>query len=131
MEVRAVFREPPMKDSLATTGPGTAALERPTPTACRLVEASISPNTRRAYAGGLHDAGRAASSVATAVAAARFRARLPGHAGHPEGRSAAEDGGAVDAPGVRRLFRAFHGGRGDVFGRAKLPGRLHDDHLAL
>ena len=53
MEVRAVSREPPMKDSLATTGPGTVALERPTPTARRLVEASISPNTWAdvAYAG--------------------------------------------------------------------------------
>ena len=27
--------------------------------------------------------------------------------GHPEGRSAAEDGGAVDAPGVRRLSKVF------------------------
>ena len=93
-----------MNDSLATTGPGAAALEHPTSTAHRLVEASISPNTRRAYAGALgqldawlagrrlddaalaaylaelHDAGRAASSAAMAVAAARFRARLAGQA---------------------------------------------------
>ena len=50
----------------------------------------MSANTRSAYAGALgqldawlaelHDAGRAASSAATAVAAARFRARLAGQA---------------------------------------------------
>ena len=67
-----------------------------------LVEASVSPNTRRAYAGALrrldawldgrelhdvtlaaylaelHDAGRAASSASMAVAAACFRAKLAG-----------------------------------------------------
>lgn len=71
-------------------------------TARRLVDASISPNTRTAYASalrrldarldgrrlddaslaaylaGLHDDGRAAPSAAMAVAAARFRARLRG-----------------------------------------------------
>ena len=68
MEVRAVSREPPMKDSLATTGPSRHGRARaqprgrglrspsgppPTPTARRLVEASISPNTWAdvAYAG--------------------------------------------------------------------------------
>ena len=75
---------------------------RPTPTARRLVEASVSPNTRRAYAGALrrldawldgrelhdvtlaaylaelHDAGRASSSASMAVAAACFRAKLAG-----------------------------------------------------
>ena len=90
-----------MIDSLATTDPG-AALERPTATARRLVNASLSDNTRRAYAGALgqldarldgrrlddavlaaylaelHDAGRSASSAAMAVAAARFRAKLAG-----------------------------------------------------
>ena len=91
-----------MIDSLATTDPG-AALERPTATARRLVNASLSDNTRRAYAGALgqldawlddrrfddaalaaylaelHDAGRAASSAAMAVAAACFRAKLGGY----------------------------------------------------
>ena len=67
-------------------------------TARRLVEASVSPNTRRAYAGALrrldgreiddanlaaylaelHDAGRAASSASMAVAAACFRVKLAG-----------------------------------------------------
>ena len=71
-------------------------------TARRLVDASLSPNTRSAYASalrrldawlggrrlddaslaaylaGLHDDGRAAPSAAMAVAAARFRARLAG-----------------------------------------------------
>ena len=74
----------------------------PTQTARRLVEASVSPNTRRAYAGALrrldawlagrplhdvtlaaylaelHDAGRAAASASMAVAAACFRAKLAG-----------------------------------------------------
>ena len=75
---------------------------QPTATARRLVEASVSQNTRRAYAGalrrldawldrrefhdvtlaaylaGLHDAGRASSSASMAVAAACFRAKLAG-----------------------------------------------------
>ena len=87
-------------DSLAPTGPAAAELERPTPTARRLAAASISPNTRRAYAGALrrldawlngrrledatlaafvaelHDQGRAPASASTTVAAACFRARL-------------------------------------------------------
>ena len=88
------------KDSLAQIAPAGTAVGRPTATARRLVDASVSTNTRRAYAGALgrldawlaglrlddaalaaylaelHDAGRAASSAAMAVAAARFRARL-------------------------------------------------------
>ena len=92
------------KDSLAQIVPAETAIGRPTATARRLVEASVSANTSRAYAGALgqldarlagqklddaalaadlaelHDAGRAASSAATAVAAARFRARLAGQA---------------------------------------------------
>ena len=79
-----------------------AAIGRATPTARRLVEASVSPNTRRAYIGTLrrldawldgrelddanlaahlaelHDAGRASSSPSMAVAAACFRAKLAG-----------------------------------------------------
>ena len=89
-------------DFLAPTRPAAAEFERPTPTARRLAEASLSPNTRRAYAGALrrldawlagrpledatlaayvaelHDQGRAPASAATAVAAACFRARLAG-----------------------------------------------------
>ena len=78
-----------------TPAPRAAApLERPASTARRLAAASLSPNTRRAYAGalrridawldgralddvtlalylaGLHDAGRASASAAIAVAAA-------------------------------------------------------------
>ena len=76
--------------------------EHPVATARRLVEASVSPNTRRnyvsalrrldawldgrrlddhnlaAYLAELHDQGRAPASASTAVAAARFRARLAG-----------------------------------------------------
>ena len=91
-----------MNDSPARIDPEEAAIGRPTPTARRLVEASVSPNTRRAYAGALrrldawlagrelhdmtlaaylaelHDAGRASSSASMAVAAACFRAKLAG-----------------------------------------------------
>ena len=86
----------------ARTDPEEAAIGRPTQTARRLVDASVSPNTRRAYAGAirrldawldgrplhdvtlaaylaeLHDAGRASSSASMAVAAACFRAKLAG-----------------------------------------------------
>ena len=75
---------------------------RPRPAARRLAAASVSPNTRRAcaealrrldawlagrrledatlagYLAELHEQGRAPSRASTAVAAARFRARLPG-----------------------------------------------------
>ena len=91
-----------MNDSPARIDPEEAAIGRQTPTARRLVEASVSPNTRRAYAGALrrldawldgrelddvalaaylaelHDAGRASSSASMAVAAACFRAKLAG-----------------------------------------------------
>ena len=42
-----------MNDSPARTDPEETAIGRPTPTARRLVEASVSPNTRRAYASAL------------------------------------------------------------------------------
>ena len=91
-----------MNHSPARIDPEEAAIGRPTQTARRLVEASVSPNTRRAYAGALrrldawldgrplhdvtlaaylaelHDAGRASSSASMAVAAACFRAKLAG-----------------------------------------------------
>ena len=93
-----------MKATPAPRGPAAAPLERPAATARRLAAASLSPNTRRAYAGalrrldawldrrdlddvtlalylaGLHDAGRAPASAALAVAADGFRARLAGQA---------------------------------------------------
>ena len=87
-----------MNDLPARIDPEEAAIGRPTATARRLVEASVSENTRRAYAGALrrldgrelhdvtlatylaelHDAGRASSSASMAVAAACFRAKLAG-----------------------------------------------------
>ena len=91
-----------VKDSLAQIAPTETAIGHPTATARRLVDASVSNNTRRAYAGALrrldawfagrplddvslaayvaelHDGGRTASRAAMAVAAARFRARLSG-----------------------------------------------------
>ena len=91
-----------MNDLPARIDPDEAAIGRPTETARRLVEASVSLNTRRAYAGALrrldawldgralddaalaaylaelHDAGGASSSASMAVAAACFRAKLAG-----------------------------------------------------
>ena len=133
-------------DPLAPTRPAAAELERPTPTARRLAEASLSPNTRRAYAGALrrldawldgrrledatlaaflaelHDQGRAPASAATAVAAACFRARL---AGEP-------------SPGGERTARVLAGyrrtagerGRGQArpFGAADLAAVLATCH---
>ena len=77
-----------MKDSPARTDPEEAVIERPTPTARRLVEASVSPNTRRAYAGALRrlDAwldGRPLHDVT--LAAYRAHSRFPGHALTPTG----------------------------------------------
>ena len=87
-----------MNDWPARIDPEEAEIGRPTQTARRLVEASVSPNTRRAYAGALrrldgrefddpalvaylaelHDAGRVSSSASMPVAAACFRAKLAG-----------------------------------------------------
>ena len=113
--------EPP-----APTPPAAAALEGPAPAARRLVEASVSPNTRRAYSGALrrldawlagrrledatlagylaelHEQGRAPSSASTAVAAARFRARLAGEQS-PAGERTAR---------VLAGYRRTAGGRG-------------------
>ena len=90
------------KDSLAQIAPAETAIGPPSTTARRLVNASVSANTRRAYVGALrrldawlaglrlddaalaaylgalHDAGRAPASAAMVVAAASFRARLAG-----------------------------------------------------
>ena len=89
-----------MNDLPARTDPEEAEIGPPTATALRLVEASVSGNTRRAYAGALrrldawldgrelhdvtlaaylaelHDDGRASASASMAVAAACFRAKL-------------------------------------------------------
>ena len=91
-----------MNDSPARIDRAETAIGPATATARRLVDASVSPNTRRAYAGALrrldawldgrelhdvtlaaylaelHDAGRASSSASMAVAAACFRAKLAG-----------------------------------------------------
>ena len=107
-----------MNDWPARIDPEEAAIGRVTSTARRLVEASVSPNTRRAYAGALrrldawldgrqlddaslaayvaelHDAGRASSSASMAVAAVCFRAKLAG-----QNRSRRR----ADGPSARRL----------------------------
>ena len=92
----------PTTGGALTRGRTAGPLAETSGTARRLVDASLSPNTRSAYASalrcldarlggrrlddaslaaylaGLHDHGRAAASAAMAVAAARFRARLRG-----------------------------------------------------
>ena len=99
-------------DPPVPTRPAAPAPAGPPPGARRLAAASVSPNTRRAYAGALrrldawlagrrledatlagylgelHERGRAPSSASTAVAAARFRARLA-DAPSPAGESTA------------------------------------------
>ena len=137
---------PAMTHSLAPTGSAAAALERPTPTARRLAEASLSPNTRRAYSGALrrldawldgrglddatlaaylaelHDQGRAPASASTAVAAACFRARLA-HEPSPAGERTAR---------VLAGYRRTAGGRGRGqtrgFGAADLAAVLATCH---
>ena len=133
-----------MTHSLAPTG--SAALERPTPTARRLAEASLSPNTRRAYSGALrrldawldgrrledatlaaylaelHDLGRAPASASTAVAAACFRARLA-HEPSPAGERTARV-----LAGYRRT--AGERGRRADAGRKQPQGSRHEGVIA-
>ena len=133
-------------DALTPTRPGAAALERPAATARRLAEASISPNTRRAYSGALrrldawldgrpledatlaaylaelHDQGRAPASAATAVAAACFRARL---AGDP---SPAGERTARVLAGYRRTGGDRGRGQARPFGAADLAAVLATCH---
>ena len=102
----------------------------PRSTARRLAEASISPNTRRAYSGvirrldawldgrrlddailaaylaELHDQGRAPASASTAVAAACFRARLAGEPGPAGERTARVLAGYRRTAGERGRWQA-------------------------
>ena len=73
----------------------------------RLVNASVSDNTRRAYLAELHDAGRAASSAALAVAAARFRAGLAGQADPAGEQTARVLAGYRRTAGDRGQARSF------------------------
>ena len=135
-----------MNDLPARTDPEEAAIGRPTPTARRLVEASVSPNTRRAYAGALrrldawldgrelddvalaaylaelHDAGRASSSASMAVAAACFRAKLAG-----ESTPAVERTARVLA-GYRRTASDRGRGQAQPFGASDLAAVLATCH---
>ena len=134
------------KDSLAQIAPDETAIGRPSATARRLVDASVSANTRSAYAGALrrldawlagrplddaalaaylaelHDAGRAASSAATAVAAAWFRARLAGQA-DPSGERTARV-----LAGYRRTAGARGRGQARPFSAADLAAVLATCH---
>ena len=113
-----------MNDLPARIDPEEAAIGRQTQTARRLVEASVSPNTRRAYAGALrrldawldgrelddvalaaylaelYDAGRASSSASMAVAAACFRAKLAGQPTSAGARTARVPEWTADVRGV-------------------------------
>ena len=135
-----------MNDLPARIDPEEAEIERSTPTARRLVEASVSPNTRRAYAGALrrldawldgrelddmalaaylaelHDAGRASSSASMAVAAACFRAKLAG-----EPAPAGERTARVLA-GYRRTAGDRGRGQARPFGISDLAGVLATCH---
>ena len=135
-----------MNNALTARGAAPAAISRPTATARRLVEASVSDNTRRAYAGALrqldawldgrrlddaalaaylaklHDAGRAAPSAAAAVAAAQFRARLAGHPG-PAGAATARV-----LAGYRRTAAARGRGQAHPFTAADLAAVLATCH---
>ena len=142
---RHMDRTPPVvkMDPPAPTHPVVAtAGERVAPAAHRLAAASLSSNTRRAYSGALrrldawlagraledatlagylaelHEQGRAPSSASTAVAAARFRARLAGEA------SPAGERTARVLAGYRRT--AVKRGRGQArpFGAADLAAVL-------
>jgi integrase len=133
-------------DPLVELTSAPAAIGRPTATARKLVGASVSNNTRRAYAGALrqldnwldgrrlddaalaaylaelHDAGRAASSAATAVAAARFRAKL---AGNP---SPAGEATARVLAGYRRTAAARGRGQARPFTAEDLAAVLATCH---
>ena len=135
-----------MNDTPTTRGPAAAPLERPAATARRLAAASLSPNTRRAYAGALHrldtwlasralddatlalylaelhDAGRAAASAALAVAAAGFRARLAGQP-PPAGPRTARV-----LAGYRRTAAERGRGQAPPFGAADLAAVLATCH---
>ena len=118
-----------MTESPAGADPAAAVLEHPV--ARRLAAATVSPNTRRAYAGALrrldawlagrrledatlagylaelHEQGRAPSSASTAVAAARFRARLAG----------------APSPAGERTARVLAGYRRTAVGRGRGQAR--------
>ena len=143
-----VIREsnPTVTDSLVDIEPAETAIDRPTATARRLVEASVSPNTRRAYAGALrqldawldgrrledaalaaylaelHDQGRAPSSAAMAVAAARFRAKLAGES------SPAGEATARVLAGYRRTAGDRGRGQAPAFTAADLAAVLATCH---
>ena len=135
-----------MSGSLSPARRRSAELERPEPTARRLAEASLSPNTRRAYSGALrrldawlagrglddrrlaaylaflHDQGRAPASASTTVAAACLRARL---AGEP---SPAGERTARVLAGYRRTAADRGRGQARPFGAADLAAVLATCH---
>ena len=145
-----------MNDSPARIDPEETAIGRPSLTARRLVEASVSPNTRRAYAGALrrldawldgrplhdvtlaaylaelHDAGRASM----AVAAACFRAKLAGQPTPAGERTARVLAGYRRTAGDRGRGQARPFWVSDIGGRARHRPRprgrgLESDQVAL
>ena len=130
----------------APTRPAAAPLEGRVPAARRLVAASVSPNTRRAYTGALHrldawlagrrledatlagylaelhEQGRAPSSASMAVAAAGFRARLAGE------QSPAGERTARVLAGYRRIGVSRGRGQARPFVAADLAAVLATCH---
>ena len=88
------------RDSLAQIAPADTALGRPSVTARRLVDASVSDSTRRAYAGAL--GGSTAAGSMTRPGAARGpaapgpdREARPAAPGAPHGANLEPDTGAI------------------------------------
>ena len=76
-----------VKDSLAQIAPTETALGRPTATARRLVDASVSANTRRAYAGALSQLDAWLDGLRLAVDRWRHRRRDLWRGSDPHGGS--------------------------------------------
>ena len=100
------------KDSLAQIVPAETAIGRPTATARRLVDASVSTNTRRAYAGALGQldswlAGRKLDDAALAAYLAEFH-----NAGRAASSSAATAVAGQTDPAGERTARVLAGYRG-------------------
>ena len=132
-----------MNDSPARIDPEEAEIGRPTPTARRLVEASVSPNTRRAYAGALrqpeHPAGLRWRAATARRLARRPRAprRDPGRLTSPELHDAGRASSTASMAVAAACFRAklagqpTPAGEGTALGARRVPAdRLRSEFLS-